>query len=358
MSHSLAELFELLAVLPKKYEDYLVKLEAAEAVLPQFASLSQAEIESLRAPLLERMTRPDLEADPMQRAIIGRVLGLLDWDNRKGLGIDSAGLPEIDWVEIPAGKFPFQNKDLIELDKFYISRYHISYKQFMVFLDAADGFCDSRWWDGLAERKERYEMQATPPYQVFRFWNHPFDGACWYDIIAFCRWWSNRLGGAYDIARVDDWAVRLATEQEWEKAAVGDTGWRFPWGADFISGYANFDETDRFDIQTDQMKIQSGKIGTEFVGAPTASGLFPQGASPYGVMDMVGTMWDHTLTEYRHGKNNDLVDYYPRVIRGGTWFTTEMYASAITRTMMLPHARQNGDPRKNDYSFRVIRKEL
>jgi formylglycine-generating enzyme required for sulfatase activity len=354
----LNELFVLLSVLPQKYEEYLAKLEAAEALLPKFANFTESEIEAIRAEYIPRMTNPDLEPDPMQRAAIGRVLGLLDWDNRKGLGLNNAGLPAIDWVEIPAGAFTFQGAEVLELPKYYISRYHITYKQFKVFLDAEDGFQDSRWWEGLAERKERYEIQATPPYQVFRFWNHPFDGACWYDIIAFCRWWSNRLGGGYAIDKPYDWAVRLPTEQEWEKAAIGTNVWRFPWGNEFISGYANFDETDRFDIQSDRMKIQSGKIGKYFVGAPTAGGLFPQGASPYAVMDMVGTMWDHTLTEYRHGKNDDLVDYYPRVIRGGTWFTSEMYASVTRRTMMMPHARQNGDPRKNDYSFRVVTEDI
>lgn len=176
--------------------------------------------------------------------------------------------------------------------------------------------------------------------------------------MAFCRWWSYRLGGNYDIDHVGEWLVRLPTEQEWEKAARGVDGRIFTWGDDFREGYANFDETDRYNFQQDQAKIRSGKIGSHFYNAPTAGGLFPQGASPYGVMDMLGTMWDITLSDYRYGKNDDLHDYYPRVIRGGTWFTSEIYFSTTRRTMINPHARNNGDPRKNDYSFRVVTKAI
>ncbi|HRF95210.1 MAG TPA: SUMF1/EgtB/PvdO family nonheme iron enzyme, partial [Aggregatilineales bacterium] len=191
--------------------------------------------------------------------------------------------PAIDWVEIPAGEFIYQQDTKLTLPTYYISRYHITYRQFQAFLEAEDGFADGRWWDGFAEKKERFHIQKTPPQQIFRFWNHPYDDVCWYDAMAFCRWWSYRLGGAYDIDHVQDWLVRLSTEQEWEKAARGVDGRIFPWGSDFHEGYANFDETDRYNFQQDQAQIRSGKIGSHFYSAPTAGGLFPQGASPYGV---------------------------------------------------------------------------
>ncbi len=346
-----AQLFDLLTTLKVRAEDYWQQLDAA-GVLAR--DLPDAERAAIRARWLPLMTDPQREPDPHRRATIGRVLGLLDLDDRPGIGLSAAGLPQIDWVAIPAGEFIYQQEQRLSLPTYYISRYHITYRQFSAFLQAEDGFRDPRWWEGLAEQKERYRIQQTPPQQVFRFWNHPFDDVCWYDAIAFCRWWSFRLGGATAVDRVNEWKVRLPTEQEWEKAARGTDGRRYPWGNEFVSGAANFDETDRYNIQEEQAKIRSGRIGTHFYGASTAPGIFPQGASPYGVMDMIGTMWDLTLTEYRHGKNDDLRDYYPRVIRGGTWFVSEIYCDTTHRTMINPHARNNGDPRKNDYSFRVV----
>lgn len=343
------ELSEHLLVLENTYEEYEAQYRNALNIIEDYTPEQRT---ALGQYVAERFTDPEQEPDPYQRAMLGRIIGLLDMDNRAGIGLNSAGLPEIDWVKIPAGDFSYQGTESVFLPDYAISRYHITYKQFQVFLDADDGFTDSRWWDGLADHKDRHKVQQEKPFQVFRYANHPYDGACWYDAIAFCRWWSNRLGGSYALDEVMEWKVRLPTEQEWEKAATGVTPMRFPWGDEFISGYANFDETDRYDIQNEH-NIRSGKIGERYYGAPTAPGIFPQGASPYGVMDMIGTMWDYTLTGYRSKRNDDLDDYYPRTQKGGTWFVSEIYCDIPKRVMCFPNARHNGDPRKNDYSFRV-----
>ncbi len=347
-------LIDFLYTLADRYEPFREQFAQAARMTEAYTPEEKQAIHDL---LLPQMTDPALESDSYRRAAIGRVLGLMDLDDRKGIGLTPQGLPDMDWVEIPESEFIFQKEECLHLPTYYISRYHITYKQFQTFVDAEDGFDDPRWWDGMADRKERYQIQNARPEQVFRFWNHPCDGVCWYDAIAFCRWWSYRLGGSYDIDRVMDWKVRLPTEQEWEKAARGTDGRVYPWGNTMISGYANFDETDRYNIQQDQDGNPSGNIGPYYYSAPSAGGIFPQGASPYGVMDMVGTMWDITLTEYRHGKNEDLRDYYPRIIKGGTWFVSEVYCPVSRRTPLYANARTNGDLRKNDYSFRVMSPE-
>lgn len=347
ISRNTEHLLVLLLTLEPRYEPLLEQLKSAEAFI---VLLTQAERDAITDDLRPRFTDPAYEPDPLRRVAFGRILGLLDMDDRPGMNLNADGLPDIDWVEIPAGAFIYQGGEQLDLPSFFISRYHITYKQFQAFLDASDGFSDPRWWDGLADRKERYAIQNEKPLQVFRFWNHPFDGACWYDAVAFCRWWSYRLGGIYDLDRVHEWKIRLPTEQEWEKAARGVDGRTYPWGDDFISGYANLDETDRFGLQN----VPAHMLSDYFYDGPSAPGTFPQGASPYGVMDMIGTMWDMTLTEYRHGKNDDMVDYYPRVIRGGTWFVDASYCTTTRRVMHNPHGRTNGDLRKNDYSFRVV----
>jgi formylglycine-generating enzyme required for sulfatase activity len=350
-SQPIDTLIHSLLVPEARHDAFQAQLQHAITLTNDLTPDERRAIASQIAPL---MIDPQREPDPYRRATYGRILGLLDLDHRAGIGLNADGLPEIDWVTIPEGEFIYQQDQRMSLPTFLISRYHITYRQFLVFLDADDGFVDPRWWDGFAEQKERFRVQNSKPVQQFPFWNHPFDNACWYDAMAFCRWWSYRLGGRYDIDRVHEWKVRLPTEQEWEKAARGTDGRRYAWGDTFVSGYANFDETDRYNFQQDQAKIRSGKIGSYFYGAPTAPGIFPQAASPYGVMDMIGTMWDITLTDYRTGKNDDMRDYYPRVIRGGTWFVTEVYCHTQNRTMFHPHIRGTGNPRQNDYSFRVV----
>ncbi|NJL94434.1 MAG: formylglycine-generating enzyme family protein [Anaerolineae bacterium] len=95
--------------------------------------------------------------------------------------------------------------------------YPITYAQFQAFIDDPEGLVDDRWWQGLAE-PARFRR---PFEQAFPYANHPREMVNWYQAIAFCRWFSHRLGGPYALDDVLAWKVRLPTEQEWEKARGG-----------------------------------------------------------------------------------------------------------------------------------------
>jgi formylglycine-generating enzyme required for sulfatase activity len=99
---------------------------------------------------------------------------------------------------------------------------------------------------------------------------YPVVGVNLNDATTFCQW----VGG------------RLPTEVEWERAARGSNGRRYPWGDTFDSSRAN--------------------LGS---GHPSPVGSFPAGASPYGVLDMAGNVFEWTATQ--EGGNY--------VIRGGGW---------------------------------------
>ena len=128
----------------------------------------------------------------------------------------------------------------------------------------------------------------------------------WYEAMAFCRWLSTtpcyaEIGG-----------VTLPTEFQWEKAARGPDGLKYPYGNVFDSLKANTEE---------------GAIDQT-----SAVGIFPDGASPYGVCDMSGNVWEWTLTKYT-GRIDARVDSNgTRVPRGGSWsYDRNMARAGLSR---------------------------
>ncbi|MCB0213320.1 MAG: SUMF1/EgtB/PvdO family nonheme iron enzyme [Anaerolineae bacterium] len=272
---------------------------------------------------------------PTKRAEYGRQIA--EHDPRTGVGtIGSSGgtLPDIDWILIPDdGEWIYQDKKHPGMSSFEISRYPVTYVQFQTFIDDREGFKDRRWWDGLADDEYRHRNQREPAKQAFKFWNHPRERVSWYDAIAFCRWLSWRLGGGYNLDNITAWVVRLPTELEWEKAARGASGQAYPYGKSF-----------------DVMKGNTYETG---IGQTSAVGLFPQGASPYGVEEMSGNVWEWCLTNYEYPAPNaakeNIRSDARRVLRGGSWKHPQFNARATYRVFNPPILRIN------TYGFRVCR---
>ena len=253
----------------------------------------------------------DVEEPPQSRAALGRALGLLGLDLRHGVGLDSAGLPAIKWIDIPAGEFIYQDGKRQFLPAFKMACYPITHAQFQAFINDS-GYGDPRWWQGLAQHYE------TPESSPFLEPNHPRVMVNWYEAMAFCAWLSHRTGQT----------IRLPTEYEWERAARGKNGLAYPWGKDWQDNRANTDE--------------SG------IGKTSAVGIFPAGASPDGVCDLSGNVWEWCLNEY-----SDIHAIQPggeraRSLRGGSWFNDRVNARADYRHYNLPYDRYSG------YGFRVV----
>ena len=153
----------------------------------------------------------------------------------------------------------------------------------------------------------------------------PRETVSWYEAMAYARWLDARLRerGLVPEGR----AVRLPTEEEWEKAARGNDGREFPWG-EFASGRANIDET-------------WDNAGPHDLGQTSAVGLYPAGASPCGALDMAGNVWEWCLNEYekpdRRGPGRDV----RRVVRGGSWSGHRDHARCAYRDGDSPGARIN-----------------
>ena len=261
----------------------LTRLRAAVAAV-QVEGLTDDYVEALM-----RLLEPGAEASPMQRISAGTALAYLG---------DPRDFDEM--VDIPGGEFKCgEQGEPTYVMAYRISRYPITNGQYARFLAENPTYpvprVEEAWgepynWD--AEKRTYPEGRA----------NHPVVLVSWEDAIAYCEWAG----------------VRLPTEAEWEKAARGEDGRTYPWGDEFDPQRANVRE--------------SG------VGSTTPVGVYPDGASPYGLLDCAGNVWEWTTSQV--GDNQI-------VIRGGSW---NFYAEDA-RCFARDHSRP--DHRSNRIGFRV-----
>lgn len=253
-----------------------------------------------------------------QRVSAGDALGFLG-DPRFAEGREH-------WVEIPAGEFyrgsrkadyshtqedEFDDKRH-RLDAFAIGRYPVTNAEYRRFFEATDHEPPRHWREG-----------AIPLGKD----NHPVVAVSWHDANAYIAWLNERDDG-------HDYAV--PTEAQWERAARGsakvddkENRRIYPWGDTFDPHRCNVRETG--------------------LGRTTAVGCFPDGASPDGVLDMSGNVWEWCLNNYDNPGQTTLSGTARRVARGGSWTFDQSQARVAVHIV--------NDPVKRDLSqgFRVVR---
>ncbi|HKF48288.1 MAG TPA: SUMF1/EgtB/PvdO family nonheme iron enzyme [Terracidiphilus sp.] len=163
-----------------------------------------------------------------------------------------------------------------------------------------------------------------------RFWrdeslnnpSQPVAGICWHEARAYCAWLSAQAGREF----------RLPTEAEFEAAASGPGGRRYPYGDTFDSERSNTFEN--------------------HILRTTPVGIF-RNATPEGVLDLSGNVWTWTSSAYEpypyraeDGREDESKDV-PRVGRGGSWRYTQLKARAAARNDLNPTYR-------NRVGFRVV----
>jgi hypothetical protein len=205
-----------------------------------------------------------------------------------------------EWCAIPARQVNIEGQ-AFDVQPFFMAKYQTTYEQFQVFINAADGFHNDEWWLGLAKRESK-----PGNHRFTHAENLPRENVSWYDAVAFCRWLSSKVG----------YEVRLPTEWEWQWAAQGPDGRAYPWGDEYIQGYANIDEKN------------SGISGGTYLEKTTPVGSYPKGASPYGVLDMSGNVWEWCLNEYDNPGQIETTGNARRVLRGGSWSDADNNARA------------------------------
>ncbi len=271
------------------------QLEAAQALLQDCLQLAPDHAEAQK--LLDMIAR---------KLAVARITAILP--------------PPFEWIDIPAGRVELEDgHGWFDVAAFAIAKYPVTNAQFQVFVAAEDGYRNPGWWNFSAEARVWRAEYSTPWDTDFEGDDLPRTQVYWYEAVAFCRWLSARSGEA----------VRLPTEQEWQRAAQGDDGREYPWGNEFDAGRCNTKE--------------SG------IGQPTPVTAYPGGASPYGVMDMSGNVWEWCANDYHDPRRTDVAsDAEQRVLRGGAFNFSQGYARCAFRRWYGPSGW--GD----DFGFRVV----
>ena len=251
-----------------------------------------------------------------QRAIIGVRLALLG-DSRDGVGLRADGVPDIVWCEVPPGTVTLEADagTFTIKETFSIAKYPVTYRQYRAFLEAKDGYHNPQWWQGLWVE----QPPEKPGRQFNRRDNHPAENIAWLEAVPFCRWLSVKLG----------YEVRLPTEWEWQQAATGGNSKnKYPWGPNWDGNRANTYESE--------------------LSRSVAVGMYPQGESPVGALDMSGNLWEWCLNAYDPPGNVALAGDAYRVVRGGSWNGNPLNARAAYRANFAP------DDRNSLIGFRLV----
>jgi formylglycine-generating enzyme required for sulfatase activity len=235
-----------------------------------------------------------------------------------------------DYVLVPAGEFRMGDDaqlarerpaHVVELDAFYISKFEITNRQWKQFRDDP-GYDDPKFWPGgrvVPRDQVPYWSQAnnhgggTPGSDAY-----PVIGVNWDSATAYCAWLSAKTGKRY----------RLPSEAEWEKAARGTDGRRYPSGQTIDRRQANY-------------------VGAQAYDTVMPVGSLEGGASPYGAYDMAGNVLEWTQDWYDR-------DYYSvsprknppgpasgayRVVRGGSFFVEAFDLRSTARFAAWPSFR-------------------
>lgn len=184
-------------------------------------------------------------------------------------------------VYVPGGVFEMGRADgdeyerpqhFVEVKAFYMDRTEVTNELYKAFVDATNSLAPQHW-----RGNELPEGESK----------HPVVNISWNDAVAYAQWVGKRL----------------PTEEEWEFAARGSDGRLYPWGTDWNQEFANTAETG------------AGKI--------VEVGRYPGGASPFGVLDLCGNVWEWTASDLRSYQTQELLapdqKVIRKVIRGGAY---------------------------------------
>lgn len=237
-----------------------------------------------------------------------------------GAGFWTQPYGEPEWIEISAGEFVMGHNNgedhekpahKLYLDTFWIAHVPTTNAQYQLFIQATE------------HREPKYGWENGRPTKGQE--SYPVVGVDFYDALAYCHW----------LSEMTQKELTLPSEAQWEKAARGPNGRIYPWGNEF-----------------DKMKCNSKELG---LNTTTPVGIFPAGASPYGVLDMAGNVWEWTRSiwdkkygypyQFNDGRENlERLDNnnWLGVLRGGGYWREAKNIHSAVRLRYHPYFRLDG----------------
>jgi formylglycine-generating enzyme required for sulfatase activity len=181
----------------------------------------------------------------------------------------------------------------VELPAYYIDMHPVTNAQYLEFVKATNYKMPEHWKDA---------GKKIPPGKE----KHPVTHVSVADAQAYANWVKKRL----------------PTEAEWEKAARGDSGLKYPWGNEYKPGMCNDESSKR--------------------GDTSPIGYFKKDKSPYGCHDMAGNVWEWTGTKFHlyPGSEADMEpgDDKLYIIKGGCFLDDKLYVRSSFRETVDPES--------------------
>jgi iron(II)-dependent oxidoreductase len=235
-------------------------------------------------------------------------------------------------VRIPAGVFVMGSNEgaldekpqhQVTLKEFFIDRTPVTNTQFAEFLNAAgtrsnDG---QRWYDTEDADARIHRRDGTWAADSGSE-EHPAVEVSWYGAVAYCAWAGKRL----------------PTEAEWEKAARGTDGRKYPWGNEVPDA--------------NRAHFGAGWNETQVVGR------LARGASPYGILDLAGSVWEWVSSAYLpypYEPTDGREDLTRAVVRGTRGGGHDSGGEDLTATNRGRHVSRNPRSGHHNIGFRCAR---
>lgn len=234
------------------------------------------------------------------------------WMGTDRIALEPAGVKWDSWFEREA---PYHQ---VYLPAYAIGKYPVTNAEFIRFIEDG-GYGNSNYWTKAGWRAKEIRGWTQPYWErdEFNDPSQPMVGVSWYEVVAYCNWLAAKVGKPY----------HLPTEAEWEKAARGTDGRLWPWGNKW-----------------DPDRCNTRERGLHRM---TPVGTFPEGASPYGCLDMVGNAWEWTSSQFKKypyepadGRESlEAEDDVLRVVRGGSFVSFRNLARCAFRFGYFPYFR-------------------